>query len=122
MGCFDMYCDICGASFTSYNPKYYPEMTGIDTQWLDDAIIEYYDNSVKVSKYDSYGRFEDKNGVEHDVVEKHYNKEVRIYHSLCQGKQSNKRFRKYQQQHFDVDQLVKDGKKYMLDKAYVMKN
>lgn len=130
MGCFDMYCDVCGASFTSYNPQYYPEMTGIDTKWLDDAIIEYYHKyddkeytaRVNVSCYDSYGRFEDKNGVEHDVVEKHYNKELKIYHSLCKGKQPNKLFKKYQQQHFDIDQLIIDGKKHMLDKAYVAKN
>lgn len=120
MGCFDMYCDICGASFTSYNS--YPEMIGVDTDWLNDAIVEYYDNTVEVSNYDSYGRFEDKNGVEHDVVEKQYYKEVKVYHSLCQGKQTNQRFKGYQQQHFDVEQLVKDGKKYMLDKSYVMKN
>lgn len=125
MGCFDMYCDVCGASFTSYNPKYYPEMTGIDTKWLDDVVIEYYNNDVQyveVSNYDSYGRFEDKNGNEHDVVEKYYNNEVRIYHSLCKGKKPNKLFQKYQQQHFDIDQLIKNGKKHMLDKAYIMKN
>lgn len=130
MGCYDMYCDVCGAPFNSYNPTYYPEMNGIDTKWLDDAVLEYYytsDNKdykvyVEVSDYDSYGRFEDKNGVEHDVVEKHYNKQVKIYHSLCKGKQPNKMFRKYQQQHFDIDHLVKDGNKYMLDKEYIMKN
>jgi hypothetical protein len=127
MGCYDLYCDVCGASFTSYNPKYYPDMTGIDTKWLDDAVLEYNNNSncsgyVEVSNYDSYGRFEDKNGVEHDIVEKHYNKEVKIYHSLCKGKQPNKQFSRYQQQHFNIDQLVKDGKKHMLDKAYIMKH
>jgi hypothetical protein len=124
MGCYDMYCDVCGASFTSYNLTHYPGMTGIDTQWLNNAIIEYYNNAecVEVSNYDGYGRFEDKNGVEHDVVEKYYNKEVGIYHSLCKGKHPYNMFKKYQQQHFDIQKLVRSGKHHMLDKSYIVHN
>lgn len=120
MGGSDMYCDVCGAPFTPYEPKYYPVMNNVDTTWLNDAVIEFYNKQkVYVCYYDGYGRFEDKQGNEYDVIEKHYNKEVKIYHTICQSNQKSHDLLKYQQQYFDIERLIKDGKKHLLDKSYI---
>lgn len=120
MGCFDMYCDSCGAPFTSYNPKYYPDMVNVDTIWLEEAIVEYYNKGnlkVHVSKYDSYGRFEDGNGKEHDVVGGVYDGHIKVYHKLCEGRPRSNKFRAYQEQFFNIERMIKQNKHNMLDKS-----
>lgn len=113
-----MYCCVCGGPFTSYPPEYYPEMQHIDTTWLDEAIVEdtATGETVIVSEYDAYGRFTDKHGVEHDVVEKEYNSEVKVYHTACANKPKTQLLKKYQQQEFDIDRLVKQGRQQLLSK------
>jgi hypothetical protein len=116
MGCFDMYCCVCGGPFTPYPTEHYPEMKNIDTKWLADAIIEFNDGKkASVNYYDGYGRFQDSNEVEYDIVENEYNKEVKIYHRLCQGKQRTNTLKKYQQQHFNIDLLIENNKQNILD-------
>jgi len=120
MGCFDMYCCVCGGPFTAYSAKSYPnhpQMHTIDTEWLKDAIIE-YNNGTKVSVcyYDGYGRFEDSSNVEYDVVEQEYNRELKVYHKLCDGKKPKTVLKKYQQQFFDIDLLIKQNNHSLLDK------
>jgi hypothetical protein len=125
MGCYDMFCNICGGPFTSFDVKYYPDMNNIDTKWLQDAVVEYYDTNrkVEVCYYDGYGRFEEKNGTEHDVIEAVYDKKVVVYHKICQSMKSNTSgmFRKYQQQFFNIDGMIKDKNHHMLDKSYIVK-
>jgi hypothetical protein len=118
MGCFDMYCIKCGCPFNSFNPKYYPEMTGIDTTWLDDAVVEYYESNLKVnvSNYDSYGRFTDKDGVEHDVIEDNYNGKVKVCHKLCDEKSPKHKFT-CNDQHFPIEKIIKQNKHVHLDKS-----
>lgn len=128
MGCFDMYCDVCGGPFSSYNSWNLPALqhAGIDTDWLSEVIIEYYKNGQKVREvpahdYDSYGNFTDDAGVEHDVGEAQYNKQVRVIHKSCHGKPVPRSpqltpLRGYQEQFFDIDRLIEDGKQHMLRK------
>lgn len=118
MGCFDIYCNGCGAPFTSYKNWDLPQMEGIDTEWLTDAIIEYYatNTKVKVCYYDGYGRFEDKDGAEYDVAEMQYNREVKIYHTLCENKIPSPAIRRYQEQHFNIFKMIEDGKQAVLNK------
>ena len=118
MGCFDMYCFVCGGPFTSYPAQSYPQMVDIDSKWLEDAIIEFNDGTkAHVNYYDGYGRFYDKSNVEYDVVEQEYTKDVKVYHKACQGKQRSNELKRYQQQHFDIDLLIKDKKQSMLSKS-----
>lgn len=113
-----MYCCVCGGPFKSYPPSHYPKMKHIDTTWLEEAIVEdtATGETVKVSEYDSYGRFTDKNGLEHDVGEKEYNGEVRVYHTACANKPKTNLLKGYQEQHFDIDGLVKQGRQQLLSK------
>jgi hypothetical protein len=126
MGCFDIYCNVCGGPFCSYNSWNLPALqhAGIDTDWLKEAILEYYKNNKKVqevpvSNYDSYGNFTDDAGVEHDVGEAQYNKRVLVIHKACQGKPVPRLpvstpLSPYQEQFFDIDRLIADGKHHML--------
>jgi hypothetical protein len=117
MGCFDMYCCVCAGPFTPYHVEHYPEMKNIDTKWLSDAIIEFNDGKkANVNYYDGYGRFQDDNEVEYDVVEIEYTKQVKVYHKACEGKQSTNTLKKYQQQHFNIDLLIKNNKQNLLQK------
>lgn len=119
MGCFDIYCNCCGAPFTSYKNWDLPAMEGIDTEWLNDAIIEYYDTNTKVNVcyYDGYGRFEDANGQEYDVAEMQYNRQVKVYHKLCKpNKVPSPAMSRYQQQEFDIFKMIEDGQQGLLNK------
>lgn len=123
-----MYCDVCGGPFNSYNSWGLPalQQAGIDTDWLSEVIIEYYKDGQKVREvsardYDAYGNFTDDAGVEHDVGEAQYNKQVRVIHKSCHGKPVPSRswltpLSGYQEQSFDIDQLIADGKQDMLRK------
>jgi hypothetical protein len=126
MGCFDIYCDVCGGPFSSYNSWNLPALQehGIDTDWLSEAIIEYYQDRKKVREvtvrdYDAYGNFTDDAGLEHDVGEAQYNKEVRVIHTACLGKPVPRLpcftpLSAYQEQFFNIDRLIADGKQHML--------
>lgn len=121
-----MYCNVCGGPFNSYNSWNLPALqdAGIDTDWLKEVIIEYYKNGQKVREvsacdYDAYGNFTDHAGVEHDVGEAQYNKQVRVIHKACHGKPVPSfpwatPLSGYQEQFFDIDQLIADGKQDML--------
>ena len=111
-----MYCCVCGGPFTSYSAEDYPKLDKIDTKWLDDAIIEYNNGmKVQVCYYDGYGRFEDTNQVEYDVGLQEYNRELKVYHKLCDGKKPTNALKNYQQQHFDIELLIKQKKQTLLD-------
>jgi hypothetical protein len=122
MGCFDLYCDVCSGPFTSYKTWDLPNMQHADTTWLSDAIIEYYETKTKVNVcyYDGYGRFEDQQGTEFDVGEKQYDKEVKVYHKLCENRvvdiHTRNKIKSYQQQHFDIDGMIADGNQTLLNK------
>lgn len=122
MGCFDMYCKVCGGPFTSYESWDLPNMEGIDTTWLNDAIIECNEENIKVNVcyYDGYGRFEDAKAVEYDVVEGEYDGKVKVYHKLCENRALSKAtvnaVKQYQQQHFDIDKMIADGNQALLQK------
>lgn len=123
MGGHDQYCFVCGAPFTSFNSYKIEQLKDIDTDWLADAVLEYYKDGkvtkhVSVCYYDGYGRFEDKAGTEYDVLDAIYDKEVKVLHTACQAKSSPKgsSLRKYQQQFFMIDALVADNKQHMLIK------
>jgi hypothetical protein len=129
-----MYCDVCGGPFSSYKSWNLPGLQehGIDTDWLSEAIIEYYTKGkegkegkkvqeVTVRDYDAYGNFTDDAGLEHDVGEAQYNKEVRVIHTACLGKPVPRLpcftpLSAYQEQFFDIDRLIADGKQHMLRK------
>jgi hypothetical protein len=97
-------------------------MQHADTTWLSDAIIEYYETKTKVNVcyYDGYGRFEDQQGTEFDVGEKQYDKEVKVYHKLCENRvvdiHTRNKIKSYQQQHFDIDGMIADGNQTLLNK------
>ena len=123
MGCFDVFCTTCGGPFNSYTSWELPNMQGIDTEWLKDAFIEYYENDkcvkqVRVSYYDGYGRFEEPDGVEHDVIEAIYEGKVKMIHRLCKDRKDTpvKELRKYQQQFFDIDAIIEDNKQHLLQR------
>lgn len=122
MGCFDLYCDVCGGPFKSYQTWNLHNMQHIDTEWLADAIIEYYDTQTKVNVcyYDGYGRFEDKQGTEFDVGEMQYNKQVKIYHKLCENRMvdigTRNKVKSYQEQFFDIDAMIADGNHALINK------
>lgn len=115
MGCFDIYCNVCHGPFTNYNSWGIKELQGIDTAWLTDAIIEYHDtnNKVQVCYYDGYGRFENAEGEEFDVVEKLYMGEVKVYHKLCENRvvdtHTRNKMKSYQEQFFDIDTMIAHG-------------
>lgn len=124
MGCFDLYCVVCGGPFTNYQSWNIAELKDIDTTWLKDAMLEYYKDGKKVREaqatdYDSYGRFIDfTTGQELDVVEDVYYKKVLVFHKACHGRPVPRvvPLLRYQEQHFDVDRLVADGNHNMLRK------
>lgn len=119
MGCFDMYCKVCGGPFTPYSSTEFPEMLGIDTTWLGEVVVE-YKNGVKVDaqNYDSYGRFKSTAGKTLDVGLGTCDGIVKVYHKQCEGKQPpNNKFKQYQQQHFDIFSMIAYNKHHMLDKS-----
>lgn len=123
MGCFDIYCAVCGGPFTNYSSWNLPKLENIDTKWLDEAILEYYENDKKIQEatvrdYDAYGNFTDEFGVEHDVVEAAYSKKVVTVHKACHGRTVPRitPLNKYQEQFFNIDRLIADGKQHMLSK------
>ena len=116
MGCFDMYCNVCGAPFTPYPSAYFPKMEGIDTKWLGEAVIEYKDGvKVDARSYDSYGCFKSTSGKNIDVGLNQCNGKLMVYHKSCEGKKTNNRFRQYQRQHFDIMSIIEQGKQHMLN-------
>ncbi len=119
-----MYCNVCGGPFTPYNIKDYPAIGDVDTAWLNDAIIEYNQTTnnlkVNVCYYDSYGRFEEADGTEHDVIEGVLGEDIKVYHKLCESQTPSRKLKFiYQQQFFDIDRLIKDGKAKLLEKPNV---
>lgn len=117
-----MYCNVCSGPFTSYQSWDLPNIESLDTTWLTEATIEYYATGQKVNVvyYDGYGRFEDKEGTEYDVVEAAYEKKVAVYHKLCKNRkvssEHNLTMKRYQDQHFDIDKMIADGREALLDK------
>jgi hypothetical protein len=115
MGCWDMYCCVCGGPFTPFPVQYYPQLSGVDTKWLGNAYVNYIKgpmkgNLVKVSNYDAYGNFKDDTGKIIDVGMDESVGIVQVYHTLCVEKPVCKlRMKKYQQQFFDVDKLIGDN-------------
>lgn len=121
MGCFDIYCDVCHGPFTTYKSWGLKPLEGIDTDWLADAIIEYNANTkVNVCYYDGYGRFENAVGEEFDVAEKQYNREIKVYHKLCENRaidtRTRNKMKSYQEQFFDIDAMIADGNQALLNK------
>jgi hypothetical protein len=119
MGCFDIYCKVCGGPFTPYPSAYFPEMEGVDTKWLGEAVVEYKDGAkVDATGYDSYGRFKSTSGESLDVGLDELNGNVIVYHKQCEGKPSSNQFRQYQCQHFDIMSMIEHGKQHMLNKSH----
>jgi len=117
MGCFDMYCKVCGGPFTPYPSAYFPKMEGIDTNWLGEAVVEYKDGvKVDATGYDSYGRFKSTSGETLDVGLDQCDGKLIVYHKSCEGKPSSNQFRQYQCQHFDIMCIIERGKQHMLNK------
>ena len=122
MGCFDMYCKVCSGPFVSYKGWDLPNMEGINTDWLTNAMIHYHETGeeVEVVYYDGYGRFEDAKGVEYDVVELQHNNKVSVTHKLCKGRkmsdnnlQTMKNYGQYEQ-FFNIDKIIQDGNQGLL--------
>jgi hypothetical protein len=120
MGCFDIYCKVCGGPFTPYPAQYFPEMTGIDTNWLGQVVVD-YKNGVKVdaTSYDSYGSFKCvATGKQLDAGLDVCDGNVIVYHKQCVGKTvPNNKFKVYQQQHFDIFTMIKKQQHHLLDKS-----
>jgi hypothetical protein len=117
MGCWDIYCSVCGAPFTPYPKNYFPKMDGIDTEWLADVVVD-YKNGVKVdaTDYDAYGCFKARDGKTLNIGEAEADGKVRVYHKLCEGKQKpNNNFKEFQRQFFDINTLIKQRKQHLLD-------
>lgn len=120
-----MYCCVCGGPFTNYTSWKIQELASIDTTWLDEAVIEYYNkegqktSEVDVNDYDAYGRFTDpKTRNEHDVVALVYEQKARLYHKACHGRPTQARapLKRYQGQFFNIEALVKAGQQDLLKK------
>ena len=120
MGCYDEYCSCCGAPFISYTSWKIPQLEGIDTEWLKDALMEFYSGEqVEVCYYDGYGRFEDNKGVSYDVIDEDtLERKARVYHKACSGSRSSDitRIKKYQQQEFAIDAMIADNAQNLLMK------
>lgn len=118
MGCYDEYCCMCGAPFVSYTSWDIPQFVDIDTEWLKEALMEFYSGEqVEVCYYDGYGRFEDKKGASYDVIDEDTNERTaRVYHKACSGRQSLDitKMKKYQQQEFDIDAMIADNAQHLL--------
>lgn len=122
MGCFDLYCKICGGPFVSFEGWDLNDMDDIDTSWLVDAVIEYYETGTKINvcSYDDYGCFEDKNGVVYDVADDEDEGKVGLYHKLCENRtltdDAYTIVSEYQEQHFDIERMISDGNQEFLHK------
>ena len=94
-------------------------MAGIDTKWLDDAVVEYYEKDnlkVNVKDYDAYGRFVDQSGNEHDVIGDFHDGKLAVYHKLCDEKTPQHKFTCYDQ-FFPLERLIKQDRHKNLDKS-----
>jgi hypothetical protein len=121
MGCYDMYCKVCGAPFTPYQSTDFPQMEGVDTNWLGEVIVEYSNgDKVYATGYDSYGRFTSvTTGKIVDVGLAACDSNLKVYHKLCEGnKTPSNKFRIYQQQHFDIFTMIANNRHHLLDKSY----
>lgn len=119
MGCWDMYCSVCGAPFTPFNTTYYPKMVGIDTNWLGEVVVDYKNGqTVDANNYDSYGRFTSTTGQTLDVGLQEADGELTVYHKLCQGKTNpTNDFSEYQEQFFDIEKVIRKRKHKLLDRS-----
>lgn len=117
MGCHDEYCRVCGAPFVSFASWNIPKLKRIDTNWLTNAVMEFYSGKrVGVCYYDGYGRFEDDKGVVYNTINETYELQARVYHKACAGRTSSNlsAMEKYHQQEFDIKALVADNNQHLL--------
>jgi hypothetical protein len=118
MGGYDMYCCICGLPFNHFYAEYYPPLKDIDTTWLNgDVIVKSTTKSYIVNKYDGYGSFDMKDGSKCDIGLSQCDGLVKVYHKCCEGKDPTcKMVKKYQQQYFDIEQMISNNDIHLLNK------
>lgn len=118
MGCFDVYCHLCGAPF--FPTDYHPSARGVDVAWMNSAVVTFRDTGYRlpVRDYDSYGGFTVVQTGEHKRFDV-YGGNVEVAHATCLTVPEIARLRRgvlrrYHEQFFDVESAVAHGHKVLL--------